>query len=137
MEEFIYYYIYKDFIWLSWIYRLLYLQHLYYLQLLVLFRIKVLRLSDNMIALEDIKDTSRIRQQIQTINRETLLKYKNYRHLTFPAEVICTIKKLKIKKSFRGVRGKGKRRIWDTNKGIHFNVLRLLPMKTKYKDTKI
>ena len=29
-----------------------------------------------MIALEDIKDTSRTRQQIQTINRETLLKYK-------------------------------------------------------------
>ena len=80
-----------------------------------------------MIALEDIKDTSRKRQQIQTINRETLLKYKNYRHLTFPAEVICTIKKLKIKKSFRGGRGKGRRRIWDMNKGIHFNVLRLLP----------
>ena len=89
-----------------------------------------------MIALEDIKDTSRTRQQIQTINRETLLKYKNYRHLTFPAEVICTIKKLKIKKSFRGGRGKGRRRIWEMNKGIHFNVLRLLPTKTIYKDTK-
>ena len=89
-----------------------------------------------MIALEDINDTSRIRQQIQKINRETLLKYKNYSHLTFPAEVICTIKKLKIKKSFRRGRGKGKRRTWDMNKGIHFNVLRLLPMKTIYKDTK-
>ena len=89
-----------------------------------------------MIALEDTKDTSRIRQQIQTINRETLLKYKNYRHFTFPAEVICNIKKLKIKESFRGGRGKRKRRIWDMNKGIHFNVLRLLPTKTIYKDTK-
>ena len=89
-----------------------------------------------MIALEDVNDTSRIRQQIQTINMENLLKCRNYRHLTFPAEVICTTKKLKIKKSFRGGRGKGKRRTWDMNKGIHFNVLRLLPMKTIYKDTK-
>ena len=41
------------------------------------------------------------------INRETLFKYKNYRRLTFPVEVICTIKKLKIKKSFRGCRVRG------------------------------
>ena len=63
-----------------------------------------------MIALEDINDTSRIRQQFQTINREALLKYRKYRHLTFPAEVICTIKELKIKKNFRGVRGKRRKR---------------------------
>ena len=55
-----------------------------------------------MIALEDRSDTSRIRQQFQAINRETLLKYRKYRHLTFPTEVICTIKELKIKKNFRG-----------------------------------
>ena len=93
-------------------------------------------ISDNMIALEDINEISRIRQQFQTINREVLLKYRNYRHLTFPAEVISTIKELKIKKSFRGVRGKGKRRTWDMNKGIHFNVLRRLPTRTIYKDTR-
>ena len=34
------------FIWISWIYRLLYLQHLYHLQLLSTFRIKVLGLSE-------------------------------------------------------------------------------------------
>ena len=61
-----------------------------------------------MIALENIKDTSRIRQQIQTINREILLKYKNYRHLNFPAEVICTIKKLKIKKISGELEGRGR-----------------------------
>ena len=124
----------RTFIWLSWIYRLLYLQHFQYLQLLVLLG---LRLSEDMIALKDVNDTSMIRQHIQTINRENLLKYKNYRQLTFPAEVICTIKKLKIKKSHRGCRGRGRRRKWDVNMGIHFNVLRLLPMKTVYKDTKI
>ena len=135
------------FIWISWIYRfymllylqlhkLLYLQHLYHLQLLSTFRIKVLELNDNMIALEDRSDTSSIRQWFQTINREVLLKYRKYRHLTFPAEVICTIKELKIKKNFRGVRGKRRRRTWDMNKGIHLNVLRMLPMRITYKDTK-
>ena len=89
-----------------------------------------------MIALEDINDTSRIRQRFQTINREALLKYRKYRHLTFPAEVICTIKELKIKKNFRGVRGKRRKRTWDMNKGIHLNVLRMLPMRIIYKDTK-
>ena len=135
------------FIWIGWIYRfymllylqlhkLLYLQHLYHLQLLSTFRIKGLELNDNMIALEDRSDTSSIRQQFQTINREVLLKYRKYRHLTFPAEVICTIKELKIKKNFRGVRGKRRRRTWDMNKGIHLNVLRMLPMRITYKDTK-
>ena len=73
-----------------------------------------------MIALEDINDTSRIRQHIQTINRETLLKYKNYRHLTCPAEVICTIKKLKIKKSFRGCRGKREKKNMGYEQGYTF-----------------
>ena len=118
------------------LYKLLYLPHLYHLQLLSTFRIKVLELNDNMIVLEDINDTSRIRQWIQTINREALLKYRKYRHLTFPAEVICTIKELKIKKNFRGVRGKRRKRTWDMNKGIHLNVLRMLPMRIIYKDTK-
>ena len=45
-----------------------------------------------MIALEDRSDTSRIRQQFQAINRETLLKYRKYRHLTFPTEVILYYK---------------------------------------------
>ena len=61
------------------LHKLLYLQHLYHLQLLSTFRIKVLELNDNMIALEDRSDTSSTRQQFQTINREVLLKYRKYR----------------------------------------------------------
>ena len=75
------------------------------------------------------------RLDIHAINRETVLKYKNHRQLTFPVEVICTIKKLKIKKSFRGHRGRGRRK-WEKNMGIHFSVLRMLPMKTIYKNTR-
>ena len=88
-----------------------------------------------MAALKGVNTTGTVRLHIHTINRETQLKYKNHRRLTFPGEVICTIKKLKIKKRFRGCRGWGRRK-WEKNMGIHFNVLRMLPTKTIYKDTK-
>ena len=38
-------------------------------------------------------------------------------------------------KGFRGCRGRGRRKR-EKNRGINFNVLRMLPMKTIYKDTK-
>ena len=92
-------------------------------------------LSENMAALKGVNATGTVRLHIHAINRETLLKYKNHRQLTFPVEVICTIKKLKIKKSFKRCRGRGRRK-WEKSMGVHFIVLRMLHTKTIYRDTK-
>ena len=77
-------------------------------------------LSEDMVALKGVNASGVVMLHIHTINRETLLKYKDHRQLTFPAEVICTIKKLKIKKSFRGCRGRGEKKKMGEEHGHTF-----------------